>query len=147
MRTPSRGHQGPKTREKTAKIAPFSIQTHFLKPHRKINFSTCFSSLSLFSAHGPYRGHQGPKMKKNRLIPRAGLSQKSPENPSFAIPPPLGVRSTKMQNAKKLRHFGKNFWGGRISSPKVPLRPGNRVFPFLTRARNLPAAQNGPQTQ
>ena len=75
--TPLAGGTRGGKQKNIAKIGPFSTRTHFLKPQRKIKFSTCFFDffrvrnsfgLSLFSAHGPYRGRQGPKTKKKRSV-------------------------------------------------------------------------------
>ena len=69
----------------------------------------------------------------------AALGQKEPKNPVFCDFPPLGVRSVKTQNVKKLRGFREKLLGVRVFSPKVPLAPGNRVFLFS--ARNFSKCQ------
>ena len=66
-------------------------------------------------------------------MPRGCPRPKGPKTAVFCDFPPLGVRSVKTQNAKKLRSFREKLLGVRFFSPKVPLAPGNRVFLFSAR--------------
>ena len=70
-------------------------------------------------------------------MPRAVLEQKGLENPYFAISRPWGSDRPKLKMSESCAISGRNFWGGRIFSPKVPLAPGNCAFLFLTGARNF----------
>ena len=63
---------------------------------------------------------------------------KGPRKEVFCDFPPLGFRSAKTQNVKKLRNFGENLFG-RNFFPKVPLAPQNCVFLFP--ARNFSQCQ------
>ena len=84
-------------------------------------------------------------------MPRAALGQKGLKNQYFAICHPLGSGRPKRKMEKSCAILGRNFWGGRIFSPNVPLAPGNCVFLFL--ARNFSKCQGaaalgqkGPET-
>ena len=70
-------------------------------------------------------------------MPRGCPRPKGPKNPAFCDFPPLGVRSVKTQNAKKLRGFREKLFGACFPPPKVPLAPGNRVFLFSAYTRNF----------
>ena len=51
------------------------------------------------------------------------------QNQYFAISRPWWAKTCK--HIKKYAISGRNFWGGRISPPKVPLAPGNCIFNIL----------------
>ena len=72
----------------------------------------------------------------------AAPGQKGLKDQYFAISRPWGSSRRKCKMEKTCAFFGRNFWGGRSLFPKVPLGPGNRVFPFL--ARNLSKCQKLP---
>ena len=72
-------------------------------------------------------------------MPRAALGQKGLKNQYFAISYPLGSGRPKRKMEKSCAILGRNFWGGRIFSPKVPLAPGN--CPFLFSIRNFSECQ------
>ena len=63
----------------------------------------------------------------------AALGQKGLKTQYFGDFPPLGVRSVKTHDAKKLRSFWEKLLGVQFFFPKVPLAPGNRFFLFLAR--------------
>ena len=69
-------------------------------------------------------------------MPRAALGEKGLENLYFAISRPLGSAERKHIMYKKIAIPGRNFWGGRIFSPKVPRAPGNCVL-FSSRVLNF----------
>ena len=72
-------------------------------------------------------------------MPKGCRRPKGPKNTVFCDFPPLGVRSVKTQNVKKLRSFREKLLGVQFFPPKVPLAPGNRVFLFS--ARNFSKCQ------
>ena len=68
-------------------------------------------------------------------MPRGCPRPKGPRNPVFRDFPSVGVHLAKTQNVKwYLRIFGEKLLGRTdFFSPKVPLAPGNCVFPFSAR--------------
>ena len=53
----------------------------------------------------------------------------------FAISRPWGSGRPKRKTEKRCAISGRNFWDGRICSPKVPQAPGNCNFVFSARLR------------
>ena len=79
-----------------------------------------------------------------RFPPGISLSAKGcprpkwPQTPSILrFPAPGGRVGQNRRRKKSCAILGRNFWGGRISPPKVPLAPGNCIFVFSARARNF----------
>ena len=78
-----------------------------------------------------------------RFPPGISISAKScpgpkgPKNPYLAISRPWGSGWPKRETPKSCAIFGRNFWSGRISPPKVPLAPGNCIVVFSARAQNF----------
>ena len=86
-----------------------------------------------------------PSSRKSRF------SVFGPEFPVFCDFLPLGVRSVKTQNVKKLRSFREKLLGVRFFFPKEPLAPGNCVFLCSTQSfskcQGAALGQKGLKTQ